>query len=92
MGDVVNLANETKNGTYTDVSTTLRSCLEAVERGPDKYDRCIVILLNTEESRFDVGFYNAKMTCSQILAACEVMKARCLSAMMGWMAGKDSVP
>ena len=91
---VVSMANYTANGAYTDPATTLRDAADAIERGELKANKCFIVMVNTTDDQggndaFNITFYNAKMKCSEILAACEVMKARCLS-MMGWLYGYDS--
>lgn len=93
---IISLANFTHDGRYTDPVTTLRDVADAIERGEQKADKCLIVLLDTADDKggndaFRLQFYNAKMKCSEILAACEVMKARALT-MMGWILGYDSHP
>src|SRR3990167_5097947 len=88
MKNVILLADKANDGRYNDPITLLRGVISELENGTS-CDACLVIMLDCNKGQFDVGFRNSKMTTSQIIAVCEVMKARCL-AMMGWLKGPDS--
>ena len=88
MKNVISLADHANDGSYNDPVTLLRGVIAELENGVS-CDACLVIMLDCNKGQFDVGFRNSKMTTSQIIAVCEVMKARCL-AMMGWLKGPDS--
>ena len=88
MNNVTLLADKANDGRYNDPITMLRGVISELEDGKS-CDACLVITLGCDKGQFDIGFRNSKMTTSQIIAACEVMKARCL-AIMGWVDGPDS--
>jgi len=89
--NVISLAHTVGDSTHTDVVTTLRDALAYVEANPDEYDKCLVVLIDTKHDKFAVGYFCAKIKTSDMIAACEIMKARAI-AMMGWLLGPDNPP
>lgn len=91
MTNLINLANVTDNAQFASNETMLLDLLQEVRSGQHKDDRALILWVDRTDGQFKVCFTNAGLRCSDMLAACEIMKARCL-AMMGYVNGPDSEP
>lgn len=77
--EVVKIAPE-KSTSYS-VEDMLEEELKDVKSGGRKATKAVVIYLDDRNSMFDVNYGNAGLSCSQIIALLEVMKAKMLTEM-----------
>jgi hypothetical protein len=81
IGDIELLGNLTNNSKMITPEMMLEDAKKDILNGDIKPNKAIFIYLDTEEDGYDIGWYNANMSCSEILALIEVAKTLFLKEM-----------
>lgn len=81
LDNVEFLANKTDNNKYSTPSTMLMDAAKNDEGAP--YNKAVVLLLDDRDGYYKLNYLCSQMKCSEIIAACDIMKAR-MRKMMGY--------
>lgn len=64
---IINLAARSNNNQLSDPISLLKDALAEIETGERKCNKLLILTLD-DETGYDVGFYAAKMKCSELIA------------------------
>ncbi|WP_027252050.1 hypothetical protein [Photobacterium halotolerans] len=93
MTKPVNLALARAEATDSNTGLTPRDVLEdalnELDEGAD-YNGIVVLKINHQDGQFSMGFSAGNISCSQMIAAAEIFKAKQLNH-MGWLLAPDDI-
>ena len=82
LDNVEFMANKTDNNKYSTPSTMLMDAAKNDEGAP--YNKAVVLLLDDRNGYYKLNYLCcSQMKCSEIISACDIMKAR-MRKMMGY--------
>ena len=82
MTEPTNMAEFTGNAEMWSVEQMLADSLSESQQGDrQRYGKAVVLWLDDSDGRFDVGYTQAQMSCSQMIALVEAAKAMFLEEM-----------
>lgn len=81
MSDVTPLSSRSRNSMHWDVPVMLRQLASEIEDGAVEAGKAVVLTLDTTDGEYNVGFANAQMSSSEMLALLEVAKTVILNQM-----------
>lgn len=81
LDNVEFMANKTDNNKYSTPSTMLMDAAKNDEGAP--YNKAVVLLLDDRDGHYKLNYLCSQMKCSEIIATCDIMKAR-MRKMMGY--------
>ena len=79
LDNVEFMAKKKDDNTYSSPSTLFMDAVKNNEGAP--YNKAVVLLLDDKDDHYRLNYLCSQMKCSEIIAACDVMKARMLKLM-----------
>lgn len=78
---VTHIGEASGNSDYYTPLQTLQAVISDIEEGHISPNKILVISLDNRDGKYNTNFHQAKMTMSECIALCEVMKVRFLQGM-----------
>lgn len=81
LNNVCHIGEKSNNAAHYTVEQMLEQALDEFQCNKIKGKKAIIVFLDDDNDRYDVKFRNAGLSCSQIIALAEVLKASALKHM-----------
>ena len=81
--NIVSLVDRTGSSKFQSPEMALREALEDIKEGGcwEASSKMLIIVVDDSTDEFKIGFANAAMKASEIIAVCEIIKTRALVSM-----------
>lgn len=84
MGKVIKMGAYTQDGTMMSPTDALEGCLKDIASGDVDPTKLLIISLDDRDGSYQTSFWQAGMSCSQMVALLEVMKHVIITEQMGF--------
>lgn len=81
MGEVVSIGQSWETSERITPEMLLIEILTNIRAGRETSPKCVVIMLDNDEDKFDTRYINAGMRTNEIMAVCEITKQKMLKQM-----------